>query len=177
MQHPTAFLTLRPHAEGRPEDAALELFPLEERILVALAQQPWASAADFAQRLDMSESDIHKACHELEENKHVAGREMGVTRRMQRRYVLSRQGVLHVTRPFQHKGLIRAPHPDAGGHNPRPDGTIFPMATRSTVCKFRFVRQSLSRRVFERLRKAGRLTLWTLHKNAPFMERLMQWWA
>ena len=30
-----------------------------------------------------------------------------------------------------------APRPDAGGHNPRPDGTIFPMATRSTVCKFR----------------------------------------
>ena len=24
-----------------------------------------------------------------------------------------------------------------GGHNPRPDGTISPMATRSTVCKFR----------------------------------------
>ena len=37
MQHSTAFLTLRPHAEGRPEDAALELFPLEERILVVLA--------------------------------------------------------------------------------------------------------------------------------------------
>ena len=62
MQHPTAFLTLRPHAEGRPEDAALADFPLEERILVVLAQQPWASAADLAKRLDMmSESDIHKA--------------------------------------------------------------------------------------------------------------------
>ena len=69
MQHPTAFLTLRPHAEGRPEDAALEPFPLEERILVVLAQQPWASAANLAKRLDVSESDIHKACHELEENK------------------------------------------------------------------------------------------------------------
>ena len=112
MQHPTAFLTLRPHAEGRPEDAALADFPLEERILVVLAQQQWASAADLAKRLDMmSESDIHKACHELEENKHVAGREMGVTRRIQRRYVLSRQGVMHVTRPFQHKGLIRAALP------------------------------------------------------------------
>ena len=94
MQHPTAFLTLRPHAEGRPEDAALADFPLEERILVVLAQQQWASAADLAKRLDISDSDIHKACHELEENKHVADREMGVTRRMQRRYVLSRQGVL-----------------------------------------------------------------------------------
>ena len=38
---------------------------------MVLAQQPWASAADFAKRLDVSESDIHKACHELEENKHV----------------------------------------------------------------------------------------------------------
>ena len=111
MQHPTAFLTLRPHAEGRPEDAALADFPLEERILVVLAQQPWASASDLAKRLDISMSDIHKACHELEENKHVAGREMGVTRRIQRRYVLSRQGVMHVTRPFQHKGLIRAALP------------------------------------------------------------------
>ena len=111
MQHPTAFLTLRPHAEGRPEDTALADFPLEERILVALAHQSWASASDLAKRLDISDSDIHKACHELEENKHVAGREMGVTRRIRRRYVLSRQGVLHVTRPFQHKGLIRAALP------------------------------------------------------------------
>ena len=112
MQHSTAFLTLRPHAEGRPEDAALELFPLEERILVVLAQQQWASAADLAKRLDVSESDIHKACHELEENKKlIVGRDLGVTRRMQRRYVLTRQGVMHVTRPFQHKGLIRAALP------------------------------------------------------------------
>ena len=111
MQHPTAFLTLRPHAEGRPEDAALADFPLEERILVVLAHQQWASASDLAKRLDVSDSDIHKACHELEKNKHVAGREMGVTRRMQRRYVLTRQSVLHVTRPFQHKGLIRAALP------------------------------------------------------------------
>ena len=112
MQHPTAFLTLRPHAEGRPEDAALEPFPLEERILVVLAQQPWASAADLAKRLDVSESDIHKACHELEENKKlIVGRDLGVTRRMQRRYVLTRQGVMHVTRPFQHQGLVRAALP------------------------------------------------------------------
>ena len=77
MQHSTAFLTLRPHAEGRPEDAALEPFPLEERILVVLAQQQWASAADLAKRLDVSESDIHKACHELEKNKQLfAGREI-----------------------------------------------------------------------------------------------------
>ena len=80
MQHPTAFLTLRPHAEGRPEDAALEPFPLEERILVVLAQQPWASAANLAKRLDVSESDIHKACHELEENKKlIAGRDRLIT--------------------------------------------------------------------------------------------------
>ena len=78
MQHSTVFLTLRPHAEGRPEDAALELFPLEERILVVLAQQQWASAADLAKRLDVSESDIHKACHELEENKKlIVGRDLG----------------------------------------------------------------------------------------------------
>ena len=112
MQHPTAFLTLRPHVEGRPEDAALEPFPLEERILVVLAQQPWASAADLVKRLDVSESDIHKACHELEENKKlIVGRELGVTRRMQRRYVLTRQGVMHVTRTFQHQDQVRAALP------------------------------------------------------------------
>ena len=112
MQHPTAFPTLRPHAEGRPEDAALEPFPLEERILVVLAQQPWASAADIAIRLGLWDPDVYEACHELEENKKlIAGRKIVVTRRIQRRYVLSRQGVMHVTRPFQHKGLIRAALP------------------------------------------------------------------
>ena len=51
MQHSPAFRTLRPHAEGRPEDAALADFPLEERILVTLAHQQWASASDLAKRL------------------------------------------------------------------------------------------------------------------------------
>ena len=112
MQHSAALPTLRPHAEGRPEDAALELFPLEERILVVLAQQPWASAADLAKRLDAAESDIYPASHELEENKKlIAGRDLGVTRRSQRRHVLTRQGVTHVTRPLQHQSLVRAALP------------------------------------------------------------------
>ena len=106
MQHPAAGPPFRHPAGEQPEDAALADFPLEERILVVLAQQPWASAADLSKRLDVSKSGIH-----LEENKHVAGRKMGVTRPIQRRYVLSRQGVMHVTRPFQHKGLIRAALP------------------------------------------------------------------
>ena len=106
MQHPAAGPPFRHPAGEQPEDAALADFPLEERILVVLAQQPWASAADLSKRLDVSKSGIH-----LEKNKHVAGREMGVTRPIQRRYVLSRQGVMHVTRPFQHKGLIRAALP------------------------------------------------------------------
>ena len=106
MQHPAAGPPFRHPTGEQPEDAALADFPLEERILVVLAQQPWASAADLAKRLDVSKSGI-----ELEENKHVAGRDLGVTRQIQRRYVLSRQGVMHVTRPFQHKGLIRAALP------------------------------------------------------------------
>ena len=102
MQHPAAFT----------EDTALEKFPLEERIVVVLAQQSWASAGDIANRLDVSESDINKACDELEKNKKlIAGRDLGVTRRSQRRYVLTRQGVMHVTRPFQHRGLLRAALP------------------------------------------------------------------
>ena len=101
----------RPHAEGQPEDGALERFPLEERILVVLAQLPWASASNLAARLDLSRSDIHKACHELEGNRLIAGRELGVTRRIQRRYVLARQGVMHVTKPFQHQGQLRAALP------------------------------------------------------------------
>ena len=94
------------------QQPALEQFLLDERIAVVLAQQQWASAANLAKRLDVSESDIHKACHELEENKKwIAGRDLGVTRRMQRRYVLTRQGVMHVTRTFQHKDQVRAALP------------------------------------------------------------------
>ena len=111
MQHSTGFRPLRHPAGGRSEDAALEDFPLEERTVVALAHQPWASASDLAGRLDMSVSELYKACHELEENKLIAGRELGVTRRVQRRYVLARQGVMHVTKNFQYKGLLRAALP------------------------------------------------------------------
>ena len=111
MQHPGAFPTPRPHAGGRPEDAALALFPLEERILIVLAQQPWASAPDLAQRPDLPDSDINDTCKQLEKDKLIAGRDIVVTRREQRRYVLTREGVMHVTRPFQHKDLLRAALP------------------------------------------------------------------
>ena len=111
MQHPTAFITLRPHAGGRSEDAALELFPLEERILVVLAQQPWASAPDLARRPDLPDSDIHETCNQLEKDKLIAGRDIVVTHPKQRRYVLTREGVMHVTKPFQHNALLRAALP------------------------------------------------------------------
>ena len=78
---------------------------------MVLAHQPWASASDLARRLDVSKSDIHKACHVAEENGLITGRELGVTRRIQRRYVLSRQGVMHVTKPFECKGVLRAAMP------------------------------------------------------------------
>ena len=111
MQHPAQFPMVRHPAGGWPEDAALADFPLEERIVVALAHQPWASASDLAKRLDVSNPDIHKACHVVEENGSIAGRELGVTRRIQRRYVLSREGVMQVTKPFECNGLLRAALP------------------------------------------------------------------
>ena len=111
MQHPAAFPLLLLPEQEQPEDATLAEFPQEERILVVVAQQPWSSVSDIAKRLTVSNSDIHKACHALEESKLIAGREIGVTRRSQRRYVLARQSVMHVTKNFQNKGLLRAALP------------------------------------------------------------------
>ena len=112
MQHRAAFPPRLHPAGGRAEDATpLAEFPPEERILLALAHQPWASASDLAKRLDMSDSEIHKACHELEKKKLIADRGLGVTRRIQRRYVLAREGVNHVIKPFQYRGLLRAALP------------------------------------------------------------------
>ena len=34
-----------------------------------------------------------------------------MTRRVQRRYVLARPGVMHVTKPFEYQGLLRAARP------------------------------------------------------------------
>ena len=93
------------------QQPALEEFPPEERILVVLAHQQWASASDIAIRLGLSDPDVYGACHQLEKDKLIAGRELGVTRRMQRRYVLTRKGVMHVTRPFRYKDLVRAALP------------------------------------------------------------------
>ena len=108
MQHSASSIPYS--AGGRSEDATpLWEFPLEERILVALAHQPWASASDLGKVLGMSEPDVYKSCHHLEEDtKLVAGRRLGVTRRPQRRYVLTREGVRYVTKTAQHKGLTRA---------------------------------------------------------------------
>ena len=107
MQHPTAFATVRHPVGGRSEDTTLKNFPPGERILVVLAHQPWASASNLARRLEFSDSEIHKECRNLEKNKLIAGRQLGVTRRKQRRYVLTLQGVMHVTKPFQFHGLLR----------------------------------------------------------------------
>ena len=49
MQRPTRLMVSHP-VGGWPEDAALADFPLEERILVVLAHQPWASASDSRQK-------------------------------------------------------------------------------------------------------------------------------
>ena len=111
MQHRPAFQPFRHPAGGRPEDAAPTDFPLEERIMMTLAHLTWASASDIAKTLDVSYPETHKACHELEKNKLIAGRELSVSRRITRRYVLARKGVMHVTRPFQYKGLLRAALP------------------------------------------------------------------
>ena len=111
MQHPPAFQPFRHPAGGRPEDAPPTDFPLEERIMVTLAHQPWASASDIAKTLDVSYPETYNVCHELEKNKLIAGRELSVSRRITRRYVLARKGVMHVTRPFQYKGLLRAALP------------------------------------------------------------------
>ncbi len=93
------------------QQPALEQFPLDERIAVVLAHQQWASASDIAIRLGLSDPDVYGACHQMEKDKLIVGRELGVTRRMQRRYVLTQFGVMHVTRPFQHQGLLRAALP------------------------------------------------------------------
>ena len=106
MQNPATFPPFGHLAGERPED-----FPLEEEILVVLAHQPWASASDLARRLDINLSGIHEACHALEEDGLIAGREVGVTRRSQRRYILTRQGVMHVTKNFQYKDQLRAALP------------------------------------------------------------------
>ena len=79
--------------------------------MVTLAHQPWASASDIAKTLDVSYPETYNVCHELEKNKLIAGRELSVSRRITRRYVLARKGVMHVTRPFQYKGLLRAALP------------------------------------------------------------------
>ncbi len=113
MQHLAPFPSMR-HSTGRRAEAGplLSEFPLEEQTLVALAHQPWASAGDLAQTLGTSESDVGKTCHQLESDKKlIAGRRLGVTRRIQRRYVLTRDGVGHVTKSFQHRGLVRGALP------------------------------------------------------------------
>ena len=107
MQHPGAIPSFRFPSEGRVEDASLADFPLEERILVVLAQQPWSSAGNLAGRLEYSVADIHDAFGELERKKRMAGRDSGGTLRIQRRYVLARSGVMHVKKPFWHHGLTR----------------------------------------------------------------------
>ena len=76
MQHPGAIPSFRFPAEGRVEDASLADFPLEKRILVVLAQQPWSSAGNLARRLEYSVADIHDACGELGRKKRVAGRDL-----------------------------------------------------------------------------------------------------
>ena len=111
MRHPSPIPSSRAPAGGWPAEAVLADFPLDEQTLVVLAQQPWASALDIAGRLQMSVSDIHKTCHELEGAKRIFGRNMGATRRMQQRYVLSRAGVIHVTQDFRYNGLIRGALP------------------------------------------------------------------
>ena len=111
MKRPIHFPMVRPLVGGRSEDPTLADFPLGERILVVLADQPWASVSNIAKRLDMSNPDIHKACYVVEKNGLIAGRELGVTRRVQRRYVLSLLGAMHVTKDFEYKGLLRAARP------------------------------------------------------------------
>ena len=111
MRYWAPFDPYRALADGVPDDVALADFPVKERILVVVAQQLLASTSNIAARLDVSNSDIYKACAELEKENLITGGEFGLTRRSQRRYVLTRQGVMHVTQPFQYRGLVRAALP------------------------------------------------------------------
>ena len=110
-QHPAESFPIRALAWGAPDDAELAHFPLEERILMKLPQQPWSSSSDLAKRLKVSDSDLYKAVRELEKEKMISGRELGVTRRKQRRYVLTGLGVRHVTKPCEYRGRVRAALP------------------------------------------------------------------
>ena len=108
-------MTQRPaavHSLGRPGvvwpgDVVLADFPLKEQILVVRAQQPWASAGDISRRLESSFSDIRKASRDLEDEGLIAGLDVGVTRRRQRRSILTRNGVFHVVNDFHYRGLTR----------------------------------------------------------------------
>ena len=111
MENRTAILSFGALSGEASDDVKLADFPLEEQIIVSYAQQPWGSVSNIARRLNASMSDIYKACAKLEEEKMIAGRDLGVSHRSQRRYVLSRRGVMHVTTPFQYKGLVRAALP------------------------------------------------------------------
>ena len=107
MENRTAALSFGALSGEDPEDIVLANFPLEERVSVVLAQQPWSSCSNISKRLTISDSDLYDVLPELEKMKLIRGRELGVTRRAQRRYVLSRQGVMHATKPFQYNGLVR----------------------------------------------------------------------
>ena len=41
--------------------------------MVVVAQQVWSSTSDIARRLDASEADVYKACHELEKKNLISG--------------------------------------------------------------------------------------------------------
>ena len=111
MEHTFAIPTLGRPVVVRPEDIVVVDLPLKEKILVVLALQLWASGGNLANRLEVAESDVNNACRELEKDGLIAGLDAGVTRRKTRRYILSRLGVLHVTRDFQYRGLLRAALP------------------------------------------------------------------
>ena len=107
MQHSAAFRSFRPPAWGRTDLYNLADFPLAEQISVVVAQQVWSSVPNIALRLDKLDSEIYGACHDLEKANLISGRDMGVTRRSQRRYVLTRRGVMHVTQDFHDEGKVR----------------------------------------------------------------------
>ena len=107
MQQPVGFPPFQPYSDSAPEEIPLNLFPLDEQVMVALAHCPGASVPNISGLLGVGEKRIYEACASLEGQGFISYREMGVTRDSIRRFWLSRLGVLHVTRPCEREGLTR----------------------------------------------------------------------
>ena len=109
MQHPKSFPPLQPLSESGPGHVPLKDFRIKEQVKVMLAYAPWSSVDNLEAFL--GESGLADVCVELEAEGFIAGLDVVVNQLSARRFVLSRRGVRHVTRPFHHDGQVRAALP------------------------------------------------------------------